>query len=75
MPTTEEIRRQALALSPLERELLADELIASLSVEPGYQAAWDADIARRMQLMESGAAELIEWDEAMQDIFGEPSSG
>jgi hypothetical protein len=37
--------------------------------EPGYDQAWEAEIKRRVDELDRGEAELIEWDDAMKFIF------
>jgi hypothetical protein len=44
---------------------LADSLISNLGgkVEEGVQAAWDAEIAKRIAELDSGRAKTISWAE------------
>jgi putative addiction module component (TIGR02574 family) len=59
--TLEELTSQAIALSPEDRARLADLLFASLpddSVEP-LSEAWDQEIERRLNAVESGTARLV----------------
>ena len=60
----------ALALSPNERAWLASELIASLDEnrDSDVDAAWAAEIERRIAEVESGEAETISWEEARTRI-------
>lgn len=65
----------ALSLPAKERAELATRLIRSLDgpvSTPDEQAAidsaWDAEIARRLQEIEDGTAELIDGDEAFASI-------
>lgn len=60
----------ALALTPNERAWLASELIASLdeSKDSDVEAAWAAEIERRIAEVESGNAETISWEEARARI-------
>jgi putative addiction module component (TIGR02574 family) len=60
----------ALALSPNERAWLASELIASLdeSNDSDVEAAWAAEIERRIAEVESGEAETSSWEEARTRI-------
>ncbi len=58
--SVDEIATQAIKLSPEDRARLADLLIASLPDEDAeVDAAWDQEIRRRMQAIESGTARLI----------------
>jgi putative addiction module component (TIGR02574 family) len=56
---------QALSLSVEEQEALADSLISNLGgkVDEGVQAAWDAEIAKRISELDSGRAKTIPWAE------------
>lgn len=56
---------QALSLSVEEQEALADSLISNLGgkVDEGVQAAWDAEIAKRIAELDSGRAKTIPWAE------------
>lgn len=60
----------ALALPPDERAWLAAELIASLSdgEENEIEAAWAAEIEKRIGEIESGVAETASWEEARARI-------
>ena len=68
--TADTILDTALALSPNERAWLASELIASLdeSTDSDVEAAWAAEIERRIAEVESGEAETISWEEARARI-------
>jgi putative addiction module component (TIGR02574 family) len=56
---------QALSLSVEEQEALADSLISNLGgkVDEGVQAAWDAEIAKRIAELDSGRAKTVPWAE------------
>ena len=56
----------ALALPPDERAWLASELIASLDEgeDIDVEAAWAAEIDRRIADVESGKAKTVSWEEA-----------
>lgn len=60
----------ALALPPDERAWLASELIASLDEgkDADVEAAWAAEIERRISEVESGKAETSSWEEARARI-------
>lgn len=55
----EMVESQALKLSPEERSQLADRLITSLFEDHEIEAAWAAEVERRIEDLESGRAELI----------------
>ena len=63
--TTEvtKLLERALALSVEEQEALADSLISNLGgkVDEGVQAAWDAEIGKRIAELDSGQAKTISW--------------
>lgn len=60
----------ALRLEPDARAELAAELLASLDgpVDPDAEAAWDAEIARRIEAIETGAIRLEPWAEVKRRI-------
>ena len=60
-----EVLKDALAL-PSERAALVDSLIESLdtSIDDGVEEAWREEIYRRLQQIDSGAAQLIPWEDA-----------
>lgn len=55
----EMVESQAMKLSPEERSQLADRLIASLFEDHEIEAAWAAEVERRIEDIESGRAKLI----------------
>ena len=62
MPTSvESLATQAIKLSEEDRARLADLLLASLpeGLDPDVDAAWDQEIKRRVNTLESGAAQLV----------------
>jgi putative addiction module component (TIGR02574 family) len=65
--TFEEVRNEAMALSPEERGLLAEELLDSVRSDEDVE--WDeeyaAEIQRRVAEIEAGTAELVDADEAI----------
>ena len=58
----ETLRNAALALSEQERATLARDLVASLDgpADDSVAEAWDREICRRVQQVESGEAELLD---------------
>jgi putative addiction module component (TIGR02574 family) len=62
----EEILRRVLALPPEARAALAGSLLDSLdrTVDEGAEAAWEAEVARRMAEIDSGGVVPIPWSEA-----------
>ncbi len=61
----ERIRAEVLELSEAERAELAHDLIASLDEprESGVEDAWDHEILRRISLLDSGQAKLLDREE------------
>lgn len=57
----EELVKRARTLSPQDRARLAEELLASLDEESDSdaEAAWEQEIARRVDEIKAGRAELI----------------
>lgn len=58
------LRNAVLELSDEDRAWLASELLASLDgpPDPDVEAAWAAEIDRRVDEVERGAVELLDWD-------------
>ena len=71
MTKFESVLTQALELDSDERQLLAIRLGLSVSDDkvPGYDEAWAAEIKRRVEELDRGEADLVEWDEAEKLIF------
>ena len=65
----DELAMKALALSVEERVQLAQELLESVEREadPDVEAAWEAEIARRIAEFERGDAKLI----PAEEVFAE----
>jgi putative addiction module component (TIGR02574 family) len=64
-----ELNERALTLAPEDRARLAESLLASLHVhDAGVEAAWDAEIRRRVQDIEDGTADLTAADDAFADV-------
>ena len=68
--TIEEIKAEAMNLSPDERADLADWLWVSATPRAEVAAAWDAEIARRIAEIDAGTAQLIPSEEVMARIEG-----
>jgi putative addiction module component (TIGR02574 family) len=64
MGSIKDLLGTALGFPPAERAHLAHELIASLEEvqEPDAEAAWLAEIERRLQEVDAGTAKLEDWD-------------
>lgn len=63
----ETLRDAAMTLSEPERAKLASDLVASLDGprDSNIAEAWDIEICRRINEMESGKAELLDVDEVL----------
>ena len=62
---------EALQLPPEERAALAGELIQSLDseVDGDDEAAWSAEIRRRVERLDAGLANTVPWAEARRRIL------
>ena len=66
--TIEQLKEEAMNLSPDERADLADWLWVSAMPREEVQAAWDAEIARRIAEVDGGTAKLIPSEEVFAAI-------
>lgn len=66
--TIEQIKAEAMKLPPEVRADLADWLWVSVESRESVQAAWDVEIARRIEELESGNVELIPGEEVFAKI-------
>ena len=41
------------------------------TLEPDVEAAWSAEIKRRLVEIDAGTVELIPWDDILAELFGE----
>ena len=62
-PEVSKLLERALSLSVEEQEALADSLISNLGgkVDEGVQAAWEAEIGKRIADLDSGKAKTTPW--------------
>ena len=67
-PDPVKLLEEALKLSPEARAALAASLLESLDEDA--EAAWAAEIARRLHELDSGAVTPIPWSEARRMILG-----
>jgi len=65
-----ELLKKALALPTAARAALAGSLLESLdeTVDDSAEAEWSAEIARRIQELDSGRVKPIAWSEARRQI-------
>lgn len=68
----DKILADALQLPPEARAAVAGRLIESLDgdVDENAEAAWSAEISRRMEELDSGSVKTIAWEEARRLILG-----
>ena len=66
----EEILAEALNLDTRDRANVAAKLLASLDGEPEeeVEAAWAAEVARRIEEIETGRVELVPWEDVESRI-------
>ena len=64
-PEVSKLLEKALSLSIEEQEALADSLISNLGgkVDEGLQAAWEAEIGKRIAELDTGKAKTKSWAE------------
>ena len=65
-----ELSQRARELAPEDRARLAEELLASLEdrIEPEVDAAWDAELRKRISEVSSGAVKLVPADEVFARV-------
>lgn len=65
-----QLLKDALSLPPEARAALADSLLESLDAEVDDEAEekWRQEIRGRLEQIDSGAVELIPWDEAQRHL-------
>jgi putative addiction module component (TIGR02574 family) len=70
-PTAEKLLQQVLTLDEKDRASVAGALIESLHEpgDPGVDEAWDLEIRRRVEELESGAVQGIPWEEIRERLF------
>lgn len=71
-PDPAKLLEEALKLSPEARAALAASLLESLDegTDEGAEAAWAAEIAKRIRELDSGMVTLVPWPEARRMILG-----
>ena len=64
-----ELTERAKALPPEDRARLAEELLATLDPnDDGIEAAWDAEIRKRIDEIENGTVQLIPAEQAFARV-------
>ena len=66
----EQLLQTALTLSPNDRAEIAAQLLESLDGEPDQdvEAAWAAEIKRRIDQIDRGEVELVPWEEVLRSM-------
>jgi putative addiction module component (TIGR02574 family) len=59
------LEAEALTLSPEDRALLADHLLASLAAGRDVEDAWAVEVQRRVAEIEAGRMQLVPVEEAI----------
>jgi putative addiction module component (TIGR02574 family) len=69
--TLKNVLEDAVQLSERDRATLAGLLIETLDPvsEPEVEAAWSAEIQRRVEEIDEGKVELISWEEVRAELF------
>jgi len=72
MPDQDDILRRAMELPVEARAALAGTLLQSLDrvVDPDAEAAWSAEITRRLAQLDDGSVRPLTMDEARKRISG-----
>jgi putative addiction module component (TIGR02574 family) len=69
MPTpADQIETEAMKLSPEARADLADKLWLSVHSNDEVEAAWDAEIAKRIQQIDNGQVQTVPWETVMSEL-------
>jgi putative addiction module component (TIGR02574 family) len=68
--SADHILKSALKLSREERARIAAELVASLDGLPdeGVEAAWDAELERRIEQADQGKVQLLDWNAVKEEV-------
>ena len=64
----ERVLKAAMELSEEDREVIGVTLLASLTKEEGYDEAWETEIQRRLEEMDSGRVEGSPWEEVQKKV-------
>jgi putative addiction module component (TIGR02574 family) len=72
-----DLLQKALSLSEEERADLACSLMESLdsAVDEGAESAWNEEISRRVDELDSGKAATVSWDEVRRRISSRLTHG
>lgn len=72
-----QLLQQAVSLSEEERAELASSLLESLdaSQDEGVQRAWEEEISRRVQELDSGSVKTVQWAELRKRLYSKFGNG
>jgi len=69
-PEVSDLLKRALALSLNERAALANSLLDSIEgADESVQAAWDDEVARRIEALKAGKAVTVPWEELHRELL------
>ena len=69
MTTVDDLARQARGLSIADRVRLAEDLLSTVhEVDPEVEAAWDAEIRRRIAEVDNGTSRLVPAAEVFAEV-------
>ena len=71
-PEVSDLLKKALALPPEARAALAGSLLESLDEEPaeeGVEVAWDEEVKRRIEEIDSGKVQMIPHEEVRRRLL------
>lgn len=60
--------KEALTLPSAERAKLVGELLETLDTPQGVEAAWTAELRRRLTELREGRADLVDWESARAEL-------
>jgi len=68
-----DLLKNALSLPIEARARLIDHLLESLDaqVDPGAEEAWRGEIQLRLQQIDSGAVQMIPWEDARRSLWAQ----
>lgn len=67
---TKRLLAEALTLPGAERAQLIGELLETLDTPEGVEAAWTAELRRRLVEIRDGRAEVLDWEAARAALHG-----
>ena len=75
MSSKQNVIAEALRLSEAERLEVAEAVCESLEGPADADAAWSAEIQRRVAEIDAGRVKLVPWSEARRQIAGDDDRG